>query len=101
LSVAKRGAFLGYCRSRTFELFQSQTGLTPKDYLVHVRVERVEELLRQTRRTIIGIAHSVGFNRHPCFSTVFRRYIGQTPAEFRQNTKNGDGREQQSPPLRR
>jgi AraC-like DNA-binding protein/mannose-6-phosphate isomerase-like protein (cupin superfamily) len=101
LSVAKLGAFLGYSRSRTFELFKSQTGLTPKDYLVRVRVEKAEELLRQTRRSIIDIAHSVGFNSSQYFSTVFRRYTGQTPAEFRQNSRNGDRREQQSTPLRR
>jgi len=101
LSVAKLGEFLGYSRSRTFELFKSQTGLTPKDYLVRVRVEKAEELLRQTRRSIIDIAHSVGFNSSQYFSTVFRRYTGQTPAEFRQNSKNGDGREPKITPLRR
>jgi len=59
----------------------------PKDYLVRVRVEKAEELLRQNRRSIIDIAHSVGFNSSQYFSTVFRRYTGQTPAEFRQNSR--------------
>lgn len=90
LSVDKLGEFLGYSRSRTFELFKSQTGLTPKDYLVRARVEKAEELLCQTRRPIIDIAHSVGFNSSQYFSTVFRRYTGQTPAAFRENSEKGD-----------
>ena len=89
LSVAKLGAFLGYSRSRTFELFKSQTGLTPKDYLVRMRVEKAEELLLKTRQSIIEIAHAVGFNSSQYFSTVFRRYTGQSPAAFRQSKTNG------------
>jgi AraC-like DNA-binding protein len=101
LSVLKLGEYLGYSRSRMFELFKSQTGLTPKDYLIRLRVEKAEELLSRSRRSITDIAHSVGFNSSQYFSTVFRRYTGQTPAEFRKNNKNGDGREQKTTSLRR
>jgi AraC-like DNA-binding protein len=89
VSISGLGQFLGYSRSRTFELFKAQTALTLKDYLQRLRVQKAEELLRQTRKSITDVALSVSFNSSQYFSTVFRRYTGQTPAAFRQNNKNG------------
>jgi len=89
VSIEELSRFLGYSRTRTYELFKSQTGLTPKDYLQRLRVQKAEELLRQTQRSVTDIAHSVGFNSSQYFSTVFRRYTGQNPAAFRESNKNG------------
>jgi AraC-like DNA-binding protein len=90
VSIEELTRFLGYSRTRTYELFKSQTGLTPKDYLQRLRVQKAEELLSKTNRPITEIAHAVGFSSSQYFSTVFRRYTGQSPAGFRQENKNGN-----------
>lgn len=84
IQISDLAKHLGYSRSRTFELFKSQTGLTPNDYLQRVRTQKAQDMLLHSRQPITEIAFSVGFNSSQYFSTVFRRYTGHTPAEFRQ-----------------
>jgi AraC-like DNA-binding protein/mannose-6-phosphate isomerase-like protein (cupin superfamily) len=86
VSIGELARHLGYSRSRTFELFKAEMGLTPNDYLQRVRMQKAQAMLRNTRRPITDIALSTGFNSSQYFSTVFRRYTGQSPAEFRQTT---------------
>lgn len=74
---------LGFGRARMFQLFKSGLGLTPNDYLQRLRVEKAQELLRETRKSVTQIALDTGFNSSQYFSTVFRRYTGQTPARYR------------------
>ncbi len=80
---------LGFSRARTFELFKSQTGLTPNDYLQRLRIEKARELLRATRRSITAIALETGFSSGQYFCTVFRRYTGLSPAAYRQANRAG------------
>jgi AraC-like DNA-binding protein/mannose-6-phosphate isomerase-like protein (cupin superfamily) len=75
---------LGFSRSRMFQLFKAGLGLGPNDYLQRVRIEKAQELLRQTRKSVTQIALDTGFNSSQYFSTVFRRYTGHTPARYRE-----------------
>jgi AraC-like DNA-binding protein len=77
---------LGFSRARMFQLFKSGLGLTPNDYLQRVRVEKAQELLRNTRKPVTQIALDTGFSSSQYFSTVFRRYTGQTPARYREKS---------------
>lgn len=86
VSMATLARHLGYSRSRTFELFKAEMGLTPNDYLQRVRMENACHLLRRTTLSVTDIALSVGFNSSQYFSTVFRRYTGRTPGAFRQTS---------------
>ncbi len=78
---------LGFSRARTFELFKSQTGLTPNDYLQRLRIEKAQELLRNSTRSMTEIAMETGFNSGQYFCTVFRRYTGLTPANYRKGNR--------------
>ena len=82
-SVGKLVNHIGYGRSRLFELFRANTGMTPNDYLRRLRLEAARELLANTSRPVTEIAFKVGFNSSQYFSTVFLQYTGVTPTGFR------------------
>ena len=82
-SVGKLVNHIGYGRSRLFELFRANTGMTPNDYLRRLRLEAARELLSNTSRSVTEIAFKVGFNSSQYFSTVFLQYTGLTPTGFR------------------
>lgn len=79
---------LGVNRTRLFEQFKRITGQTPNDYLLRVRVERARELMADPGRSITEVALAVGLGSSQYFSTVFRRYTGQTPGDFRRGLES-------------
>lgn len=82
---------LGVTRARLFEQFKRGTGMTPNDFLQRVRVEKARELMANRRKSVTEVAFAVGFSSSQYFSTVFRRYTGQTPGEYRQSLERGTG----------
>lgn len=74
----------GYGRSRFFELFLSETGMTPNDYLVRERVDRAKRLIREKPQcTLSSIARECGFKSGHVFSAVFRKHVGMPPTAFK------------------
>ena len=78
---------VGFSRARMFDMFKAQTGLTPNDYLQRLRIEKAQERLRQTDLSVTEIALATGFSSGQYFSTVFARYKGVSPTDFRKGTK--------------
>ncbi|AXY26621.1 AraC family transcriptional regulator [Suicoccus acidiformans] len=66
-------------------LFKQKTGLSPIDYLIHVRLEQAENLLKQTDLTISKISDMVGFHSPSHFSKTFKESNHLTPSQFRKN----------------
>ncbi len=78
---------VGFSRSRMFDMFKAQTGLTPNDFLQRLRVERAQEQLAQTKLSVTEIALANGFSSGQYFSTVFGRYTGLSPTLFRKRNR--------------
>ena len=85
----------GYGRSRFFTLFMSETGMTPNDYIVRLRIQRAKELLVHDRQSgTREIARRCGFGTPSSFAATFRKYTRMTPLEFRkQNLPKGRTRQ--------
>ncbi|MFB9277050.1 helix-turn-helix domain-containing protein [Cohnella cellulosilytica] len=62
-------------------VFKKRTGQSPVDYLIGIRVERAEELLRSTPLAIKEIARQVGFEDPYYFSRVFKKVTGAAPSD--------------------
>jgi AraC-like DNA-binding protein/mannose-6-phosphate isomerase-like protein (cupin superfamily) len=73
----------GMSRTRFFELFKAETGLTPNDYLQRVRIEKATELLTCSDQSVTMIAFETGFTSSQYFSKVFQKYAGHTPSAYR------------------
>jgi AraC-like DNA-binding protein len=63
--------------------FRAATGIRPHEYLLRRRVEKAQELLRQSANTLVEVALSVGFQTQAHFTTVFKRFAGETPHRWR------------------
>ncbi|MBM6995313.1 AraC family transcriptional regulator [Paenibacillus sp. DXFW5] len=73
---------LGYHRAHLFNAFKARTGLSPKQYLTKVRIDKAKELLTGSL-TVDQIASSVGFNDALYFSRQFKKSTGMSPSEYR------------------
>ena len=59
-------------------------GLTPKQYVLRVKVDRAMELLATTHASISEVAVNSGFYDQSDFSKRFARITGRTPLQFRE-----------------
>jgi two-component system response regulator YesN len=66
-------------------IFKLETGLNFVDYLTKVRLDKAIELLKATDMTIKQICFEVGFNDPNYFSKVFKKVLGVTPGEYKNN----------------
>jgi AraC family transcriptional regulator len=78
------GAVAGLSRMHFASQFRVATGLRPHEFLLRRRVRRAEELLRNSRTSIVEIALIVGFQSQAHFTTVFKRFVGYTPRQWRE-----------------
>ena len=80
-------AYMGYSRSRLFDLFRRHTGLSPADYLARYRIRRARELLARTDGKIADVARECGFAGCEYFNAVFKRQTGFTPSAWRHKAR--------------
>jgi AraC family transcriptional regulator len=66
-------------------VFKQQTGQTPYEYLMDIKLEKAKEMLKSKNYTIIEICFSCGFTNHSHFTTTFKKRVGVTPSEYRMN----------------
>ena len=76
-------SYMGYSRSRLFELFRRHTGLTPADWLMRYRIKAARRRLETTRDPVAQVAADCGFSSAQYFNDVFRRQTGVTPSAWR------------------
>lgn len=83
LSDYARGHGVELCWfSRTF---RRQMGLSPQQYLIHLRLSRAKELLVSTDCLVEEVARMVGYDNPLYFSRLFSRHFGVSPREFRKD----------------
>lgn len=63
--------------------FRQVTGMTPLDYLHHLRIERAKMLLEVTLHGVPGIAEACGYSDTASFRRLFHRETGMSLSEYR------------------
>jgi AraC family transcriptional regulator len=64
--------------------FKSATGESPHRYIMQRRLERAKVLLGVAQLTVAEVAYQVGFSNQSHFTAQFRKAIGITPRQFRE-----------------
>lgn len=67
-----------FCR-----VFRKCNGISPKEYIVKLRIADAARQLKSSPAGVLEIAESCGFNSASNFYTVFKRITGQSPAQYR------------------
>jgi len=69
---------------RTFlRRFQKATGLTPTEYVQHLRVGKARESLEFSSLAMKEIAWKVGYEDYGAFRKVFQKIMGLSPGDYR------------------
>lgn len=77
----------GYNSAYLGKIFNKTVGESFNSYIDHMRIEHSKELLIQSTGKVYEIAEKVGYRNVDYFHKKFRKYVGESPAEFRK--KNG------------
>jgi len=89
LTLADLAGATGLTRMHFAAQFRAATGLRPHEFLLRRRIARAQELLAATNLPLVEVALSVGFRTQAHFTTVFGRFVGQTPYRWRLDEGQG------------
>ena len=78
---------IGMSRSVLYNKVKATTGMTPIDFVRHIRIKKACEMLRNTDNTLTSISFAVGFTDPKYFSKVFKKETGIVPTEYRNRTQ--------------
>ncbi len=73
----------GVSESHFYRLFQDLHGQSPANYIDRLRMNRACELLRQPGANVTNVAMDLGYKTSQHFATVFKKYIGVSPTQWR------------------
>ena len=84
ISIEQIAAVCGLNRSYFGKVFRDAVGESPQAYLLHYRMARAAQLLKETRLPIGEIAAQVNYPNQLHFSRAFKNVHGVSPREYRQ-----------------
>jgi len=83
IDLASLAAKLGMSYSAFRSIFQRQTGSSPRQYQLQIRINKACALLSDTRLPVSRIAEQTGFSSVFYFSRLFSRKMNMSPMAFR------------------
>ena len=82
LSVDGLAAETGYCSSYFRRIFQEEMGMSPKEYLIDIRIRHAKVLLESGYYSVERVSELSGFTSSKYFSTAFKRITGKSPSAY-------------------
>lgn len=79
-----------YSRNHLYTLFKKEYGISPKEYLLDLRIEKAKQILSENGDgiSVKETAYAVGFGDPLYFSRVFRSVVGVSPMQYKSNSNN-------------
>ena len=84
ISLLSTAQHVGMSAAYFSTVFSQTTGQSFISFLTGLRMERARQLLTETDMRLTDIAMEIGYNEPNYFSHVFRKTVGMTPKEYRQ-----------------
>lgn len=85
VNVADLAKHTGLSPRQLERKFRAILGVSPQEFLIKTRVLAACHALRHSDAPLADIATDCGFYDQSSFTEHFRRYVGQTPREFRRS----------------
>ncbi|MDF2651592.1 MAG: AraC family transcriptional regulator, partial [Paenibacillus sp.] len=82
VNITQLANMSGYSYDRFRHLFKEYVGMTPMNYISHLRLEKAKELLSDNTVSIMEIAMLCGFSSYSRFNETFRKEIGKSPRQY-------------------
>lgn len=74
-------------RYKISQTIKDDFNLTVPGYINSIRIKEVKRLLIETEQPILDISITVGYNSVSHFNRIFKKEVGQTPLNYRKNSK--------------
>ena len=87
ISAQDLAVHLGITTRQLARIMQQRYGCTFRTHLLDIRLYHARQLLTNSEATILQIANACGFSCQGAFATVFRKEVGCTPSQYRQQHK--------------
>jgi AraC family transcriptional regulator len=62
--------------------FRGSTGMSPRGWLLQLRIEKAKSLLTGSRRALVDVALECGFADQSHFTRTFQRSVGLSPGAW-------------------
>jgi AraC-like DNA-binding protein len=83
ITINEIARMVSFSPSRVHTLFKLQTGYSPLDYFLHVKIQCACDYLNNTDLRIKEIAALVGYDDQYLFTRIFTKIMGQSPRNYR------------------
>jgi AraC-like DNA-binding protein len=83
IDVLHMAQYVGLSTSHFSYIFREESGYSPLDYLIKVRLRKAQLLLRTGDKSITEIAKSCGFHGISYFSASFHKAFDTSPTDYR------------------
>ena len=90
ITIEEIAASLGISRAYLRNVFYEEEGISPQHFLMQVRVKRAKDLLARRDVSISETAFSVGYRDVSQFSRMFKKAVGLSPSEYREEHRLED-----------
>jgi AraC family transcriptional regulator len=85
LSIADLAQVAGMSPYYFMRMFKKSMHVTPRQYIIQMRIDRAKELLRSRELSIVDIALQCGFTNQSHFTNLFRQLTEITPKAYRRD----------------
>ncbi len=83
LRLENLAELFGYNKAYLGKVFKNNVGEYFNSYLDRVRIGNAKEMLRQEHFKVYEISERIGYNNIDYFYKKFRKYVGESPSEYR------------------
>jgi AraC-like DNA-binding protein len=83
LDLERLARELGMCYTQFRLFFRRQTGLSPRQFQIDIRINKAKDLLRHTELSVQELAEHLGFSSAFYFSQQFKKKTGLSPLAWR------------------
>lgn len=83
LTAAKLAYQVHISERECYRLFQNMLGITPGEFIMSLRLQKAQDLLRHTDKSILEIALETGFGTSSYFCKIFKMHHHITPNQYR------------------
>ncbi len=83
LKVSQVANYFGYNEKYLTTFFKQRAGISLKQYILQIKMERAKASLSETTEPVSQIAFRLGFTDAHNFSNAFRKVTGLSPSEYR------------------
>lgn len=85
ISVEEVAKHVNMSKRNFIRRFKNATSSNPINFIQRIKIEAAKRALEEGETNIAAVTYDVGYNDLRTFRTVFKRFTGLTPVEYRNN----------------